>query len=113
MDGWRRPNHMRSHLDALQTMPSVDLRRFPGAFHSFTQQALFRVAIRVDYRGFGKPKWMPKSTFEALFFNVFFECTFVSIFARFLEARNLENYNFASTGARFSQNRRFQKILKN
>ena len=26
MDGWRRPNHMHSHLDALPSMPSVNFR---------------------------------------------------------------------------------------
>ena len=32
-----------------------------------------------------------------------------SIFNRFSEARNVKNSNFASTGAQFSQNRRFRK----
>ena len=35
-----------------------------------------------------------------------------SIFNRFSEARNVKNSNFASTGARFSQNRRFRKSSK-
>ena len=35
----RRPNHMRSHLDALQTTTSVDFRRFAGNLHSVAKQA--------------------------------------------------------------------------
>ena len=39
-----RPNHVHSHLDALQgTMPveAVDLRRLPGDLHSVAKQASF------------------------------------------------------------------------
>ena len=50
--------------------------------------------------------------FQAIFFDVFFECVFASIFNRFLKARNLKNSNFASTGARFLQNRRFSVYSK-
>ena len=59
--------------------------------------------------GFGRPKRKPKSIFGTFFFGVFFECVLASIFGRFLEARNLKNSNFASTGALFSQNRRIRK----
>ena len=52
---------------------------------------------------------MPKSMFEALFFDVFFECVCTPMLGRFFEAPNLENRALASTGTRFSQNRRFQK----
>ena len=52
--------------------------------------------------GFGRPKRRPKSSFGRFFFDVFFECVSASILDRFLEARNLKNSNFASTGARFS-----------
>ena len=48
----------------------------------------------------------------AFFFDLFFECVFGSISAWFLEARNLKNINFASTGARFLQNRYFQKNIQ-
>ena len=37
----RRPNHMRSHLDALQTMISVKLRRGARHFHSVAKHASF------------------------------------------------------------------------
>ena len=40
----------------------------------------------VDFKGLGRLKWMPKSTSEALFFDVFLECIFASMFARFLKA---------------------------
>ena len=35
----RRPNHMRSLLDALQTPAPVNLRRVPRGFHSVAKQA--------------------------------------------------------------------------
>ena len=41
MDGWRRPNHMRSLLDALQTPTPVSFRRLPREFHSVAKQASF------------------------------------------------------------------------
>ena len=41
MDGWRRPNHMRSHLDAQQSPTPVNFRRFPGEAHGVAKQALF------------------------------------------------------------------------
>ena len=76
MDGWTRPNHMPSHLDALQTMRPVNLRRCPGNFHSVAKQASFRVAFRSVFGGFWKPKWMPKpdsrAFFSMLFLNAFF-----------------------------------------
>ena len=45
--------------------------------------------------------------------SAFFECVSASIFCGFLEAPNLENMHGASTGARFSQNRRFRKKCEN
>ena len=51
--------------------------------------------------------------FRALFFDIFLERIVASIFVRFAEARNLKNSNFASTGARFLQNRRFRKNSEN
>ena len=99
MDGWSRPNHMPSHLDALQTMPSVDLRRGPGGFHSVAKQASFRVALRSDFKGFWsgfgtswEAKMDAKINFRVIFFDVFFECVFASILNGFLEARNLKNH---------------------
>ena len=52
MGGWRRPNHMPCHLDALQTMTSVDFRRLPGGLHSVAKQAPFYVASGMDFGGF-------------------------------------------------------------
>ena len=48
----RRPNHMHSHLDALQGMGPIDLRRGPGAFHSVAKQASFCVALWSDFSRF-------------------------------------------------------------
>ena len=76
----RRPNHMRSPLDALQTPTPVDLRRLPGEFHSVAKQASFNVAFWSNFGGFGKPKSMPKFDFRAFFFDVVFESVLTSKF---------------------------------
>ena len=109
MDGWRRPNHMRSLLDGLQTPTPVNFRRLPRGFHSVAKQASFSVAFGSDFKGFWRPTWTQKSMFGPRFFDVIFECVFVSILARFFEAPNLKNRALASTGAWFLQNRCFQK----
>ena len=54
----------------------------------------------------------PKSSFRTLFFDYFLECVCASIFVGFLEAENMKNSNFALTGARFLQNRRFRKSIE-
>ena len=59
--------------------------------------------------GFGQPKRRQTSIFRRLFCDAFFECVSASISGRFWEAPNPENMHGASTGARFSQNRRFRK----
>ena len=59
----RRPNHMRSHLDALQAMGPVNLRRVPHHSHSVAQQASFYIAFGTDFQGFWKAKWLPKFGF--------------------------------------------------
>ena len=43
--GWRRPNQMPGRMDALQTMVSVNFRRFAGDFHSVAKQASFGIAF--------------------------------------------------------------------
>ena len=99
MDGWRRPNHMPSHLDALQTPTPVNLRRFARDFHSVAKQASFSIALRSDFGGFWsdfrrfwEANMEAKIDFSELFFDVFFECVFVSISGGFLEARNQKKY---------------------
>ena len=47
-----RPNHMPSHLDALQTLSPVNLRRLPGGFHSVAKQASFHIGFKSDVWGF-------------------------------------------------------------
>ena len=86
MDGWRRPNHMPCLMDALQAMPSVDLRQVARRFHSVAKQASFRVAFWSDFRGFRRPKWPLKFNFFKLFFDMFFDRMLASIFASFFEA---------------------------
>ena len=48
----RRPNHMHSHLDALQAMPPVNFRRGPSDFHSAAKRASFYIAFGRDFCGF-------------------------------------------------------------
>ena len=59
----RRPNHMHSHLDALQAMGPVNLRRLARDFHSVAKQALFYIAAGAHFQGFWKAKWLPKFDF--------------------------------------------------
>ena len=99
MDGWRRPNHMRSPLDGLQTSTPVNLRRLPRGFHSVAKQASFNIALPRVFCGFGsnfgrfwEAKMDAEIDFPGIFFDVFFECVFASILDRFLEARNLKNH---------------------
>ena len=63
----RRPNHMHSHLDALQAMPPVNLRRVARRFHSVAKQASFYMAFGADFQGFWKAEWPPNSIFKAFF----------------------------------------------
>ena len=94
MDGWRRPNHMRSQIDGPKAMGPVSLRRLPGDLHSVAKQASFNIAFGTDFRGFLKPKWTSKFDFRAFFFDVIFESVLTSKFYRILEARNQKNSNF-------------------
>ena len=55
---------------------------------------------------------VPKPIFGRFFSRYFSNAISASILGRFLEARNLKNSNFASTGARFLQNRRLQKRVE-
>ena len=70
----RRPNHMHSHLDALQAMTPVDLRRLARDFHSVAKQASFYIAVGAHFQGFWKAKWLPKFDFRGFFFDVIFHC---------------------------------------
>ena len=86
---------MPSHFDALQRPGPVGLRRVAGVLHSVAKQAWFCVALRSDFGGFGRPKWMPKFDFWVFFFDVILQCVFASIFVCFFEPPDLKNSNFA------------------
>ena len=86
MDGWRRPNHMRSLFGRPKAMAPVNFRRLPGDFHSVAKQASLSVAFWSDFRRFWKPKWTLKFNFFKLFFDMFFDRMLASIFASFFEA---------------------------
>ena len=97
-DGWRRPNHMCSLLNALQTPTPVDFRRFPRDFHSVAKQASFCIASRSDFswfwsdfRRFWELNTDAKIDFWIIFCDVFFECVLASIFRRFLGTPTLKN----------------------
>ena len=70
----RRPNHMHSHLDALQAMGPVDLPRVASEVHSVAKQASFYIAVGAHFQGFWKAKWLPKFDFRGFFFDVIFHC---------------------------------------
>ena len=83
MDGWSRPNHMHSHLDALRTTASVNFRRVPGGFHSVAKRASFRVALRSDFKGFWSDFgrfWDAKMEANIDFSDVFFHAFFAYVF---------------------------------
>ena len=52
-----RPNHMPSHLDALQTTTCVAFRRLPGELHSVAQQASFNIASGRNFKRFLERLW--------------------------------------------------------
>ena len=58
---------MRSLFDNPKAMGSVNLRRLPGGSHSVVKQASFYIASGIDFRGFQKPKSMPKFDLRAFF----------------------------------------------
>ena len=94
----------------------LDFRWFAVSSIAFFRRLFLKAFLEgflVILGGFGRPKRRPKSTSGTFFFDAFFECVLVSLLGRFLEARNLKNSNFASTGARFLQNRRFRKNSEN
>ena len=92
----RRPNHMRSHLDALQTPTPVAFRRFPHSFHSVAKQASFEALfVRVPV-GFWKVLvrfWVAQMEVKIdiweVFRDAFAECVLELIFWWFFEVRTL------------------------
>ena len=85
---------MRSHIGNPKAMGPVDFRRAWGDFHNVAKQASFYIASGTDFRGFRKPKSMPKFDLRAFFSDVIFEQKFASKFAPILEAQNQKNSNF-------------------
>ena len=72
----RRPNHMHSHLDALQAMAPVSLRRLPRDFHSVAKQPSFYIAFGAHFQGFWEvlgSQLGGENRFLKDFFDVFFE----------------------------------------
>jgi len=75
---------MLSHIENPKIMAPIAFRRVPCRFHSVAIQTLLGIAFRSDFGGFGNPNWTPKSMFEMFFWDAFFECVVVSIFALFI-----------------------------
>ena len=98
MHGWSRPNHMPRHLDALQTMAPVDLRRLAGDSHNVATEAWFETpCLRAprrfwnDFGRFEEAKMDIEIDFGKSFFKRFFQLRFGIIFGPFFERPNLEN----------------------
>ena len=70
-----RPNHMHSHLDALQAMGPVNLRRLASEVHSVAKQALFYIAFGAHFQGFWEV-WGSQLGVENRFLRVFFDVFF-------------------------------------
>ena len=85
---------MGSHIGSPKAMRPVNFRRGAGEWHSLATQASFNVASGTDFRGFRRPKSMPKFDLRAFFSDVIFEQKFASKFAPILEAQNQKNNNF-------------------
>ena len=66
---------MHSHLDALQAMPPVALRRLASDFHSVAKQALFYIAFGAYFQGFWEV-WGGQLGVENRFLRVFFDIFF-------------------------------------
>ena len=123
MDGWRRPNHMNSHLDALQTMRSVNFRRGAGDFHSVAKRASFCVALRtnfegfwIDFRTFWEAKMEAKTDFWEVFFQCFFRMCFCMDFGLFFGGskpeKSLKTIVFSMVFANFYKIDIFEKKIK-
>ena len=76
MDGWRRPNHMRSQIGGPKAMRPVGFRRVPSEVHSVAKQALFYIAFGAHFQGFWEVwggQLGVENRFLRVFFDVFFE----------------------------------------
>ena len=96
-------------LGAVRRAPRP-LRFWTFFFGSILEATFFDFGSILE--GFGEPKMVPKSIFGTFFSRFFSSTVLASILNQFLKARNLKNSNFVSTGARFLQNRRFQKMIE-
>ena len=123
VNGWRRPNHMRSPLDALQTPIPVDFRRFPRDFHSVAKQASFRVALWSDFSRFWSDFerfWEAKMDAKIDFLDVLLQVFFGRIFGIDFEwifggsklEKSVKTNVFPKVFAKFHKNDVFEKVAK-
>ena len=114
---------MPSHLDALQTTGSVNLRRVAGGFHSVAKRVSFRVALRTnfegfwsDFRTFWEAKMDAKTNFLEVFFRCFFRMRFYMDFELFFGGSKLEKslktIDFSMVFAKFRKIDVFEKVTK-
>ena len=118
-DQWRSTNHWKGSWMVRQGPKKLDFRW--GQLRSI---ALFYVCFLrgfflVDFwhfgavlKGFGRPKWEPKSnleTFFAMFFSSTFGNRFFGDFFLFFSSLNLDFCAHSQYFKAFSQNRRFLK----
>ena len=123
-DRWGKPNHMPSHLDALQTPGPVALRRLPREFHSVTKQASFRVALWSDFsrfwsdfERFWEAEMAAKTDFLEVTFRCFFRMRFCMDFWLFFGGSKPENsiktIGFSRFFVDFHKIDVFKKVEKN
>ena len=110
---------MRSHLDALQTTTSVDLRRFADNFHSVAKQASFSAAFKSEFIGLGAV-WEVKMEATIGFWGIFWRCffrmrsgiDFGSFFGGLKPEKSLKTQHCSMFFANFHNIDIFEKVVK-
>ena len=123
MDGWRRPNHMRSQIGGPKAMGPVNLRRLAGEFHSVAKQAsfeapIFGVPVRFwsDFGRLSETKMEPRidflDAFLQSFFRMRFGIDFWSIFGSSKPEKSTKTIVFLMFFANFHKIDVFEKVAK-
>ena len=114
---------MHSHLDALQAMAPVNLRRGPSEVHSVAKQASFYIAFGRDFRGFridfgrfGGGKMEGKIDFLEIFLRCFFGMRFgIDLgvdFGGSKPEKSIKNISFSMVFAHFQKIDAFENTKK-
>ena len=118
----RRPNHMHSHLDALQAMAPIDFRRGPSGFHSVAKRTSFYIAFgrdfcgfRIDFGRFWGGKMEGKIDFLEVFVRCFFGLRFgidLRIFGGAKPETSITTIGFSMVFAHLQKINVFEKSMK-